>query len=128
VLLTGAVNTATGVGMEGSCLRTVRARLPATYTDLVKVDQAKLGSTMLTMNISTIAEYAWYDWVKIRNTAAKFPVSNIQLGRVLGADIDIGPAMARKILKKNGSVMYRTLLSSLTPDEIQSPTEKNERE
>jgi hypothetical protein len=83
---------------------------------------------MLTMNISTIAEYAWYDWVKIRNTAAKFPVSNIQLGRVLGADIDIGPAMARKILKKNGSVMYRTLLSSLTPDEIQSPTEKNERE
>jgi hypothetical protein len=32
--------------------------------------------------------------------AAKFPVSKIQLGRDLGAAIDIGPAMTRKILKK----------------------------
>jgi hypothetical protein len=36
--------------------------------------------------------------------------------------------MARKILKKNGSVMYRTSVMSLTPDEIQSPTEQKERE
>jgi hypothetical protein len=36
--------------------------------------------------------------------------------------------MARKILKKNGSMMYRTSVRSLTPDEIQSPTEKKERE
>jgi hypothetical protein len=81
-----------------------------------------------TVDISTIAEYAWYEWVKFRDTAAKFPVSEIQLGRDLGAAIDIGPAMARKILKKNGSVMYRTSVRSLTTDEIQSPTEKKERE
>jgi hypothetical protein len=36
--------------------------------------------------------------------------------------------MARKILKNNGSVMYRTSVRSLTPDEIQSPTEKKESE
>jgi hypothetical protein len=36
--------------------------------------------------------------------------------------------MARKILKNNGSVMYRTSIRPLTPDEIQSPTEKKERE
>jgi hypothetical protein len=36
--------------------------------------------------------------------------------------------VARKILKKNGSVMYRTSVRSLTPDEIQPPTEKMERE
>jgi hypothetical protein len=30
-----------------------------------------------TVDISTIAEYAWYEWVKFRDTAAKFPVSNI---------------------------------------------------
>jgi hypothetical protein len=71
-----------------------------------------------TVDISTIAEYAWYEWVKFRDTAAKFPVSKIQLGRDLGAAIDIGPAMARKILKKNGSVMYRTSVRPLTPDEI----------
>jgi hypothetical protein len=81
-----------------------------------------------TVDISTIEEYAWYEWVKLRDTAAKFPGSKIQLGRELGAAIDIGPAMARKIRKKNGSVMCRTSIRPLTPDEIQSPTENKERE
>jgi hypothetical protein len=81
-----------------------------------------------TVDISTIAEYAWYELVKFRYTAAKFPVSKIQLGRDLGASIDIGPAMARKILKNNGSVMHITATRSLTPDEIQSPTEQKESE
>jgi hypothetical protein len=36
--------------------------------------------------------------------------------------------MARKILKNNGSMMYRTSVRPLTPDKIQSPTEKKERE
>jgi hypothetical protein len=55
-----------------------------------------------TVDISTIAEYAWYEWVKLRDTAAKFPVSKIQLGRDLGTTIDIGPATTRRILKQNG--------------------------
>jgi hypothetical protein len=80
------------------------------------------------VDISTITEYAWYEWVKFRDTAAKFPGSKIQLGRDLGATIDIGPAMARKILKKNRSVVYRTAVRTFTPDEIQSPTEKKERQ
>jgi hypothetical protein len=80
------------------------------------------------VNIYTIAEYAWYEWVKFRDTAVKFPVSKIQLGRDLGAPIDIGPAMKRKILKMNGSVIYRSLVRPLTQDEIQSPTENKERE
>jgi hypothetical protein len=80
------------------------------------------------VDISTIAEYAWYEWVKFRDTAAKFPVSKIQLSRDFGAAIDIGAAMARKILKNNRSMMYRTSVRPLTPDEIQSPTEKKERE
>jgi hypothetical protein len=50
------------------------------------------------------------------------------LGRDLGAAIDIGPAMTRKILKQNGSVMYRSSVRSLTQDEIQSPTEQKERQ
>jgi hypothetical protein len=49
------------------------------------------------------------------------------IGIDLGAAIDIGPAMAHKIPKKNESVMYRTSVRSLTPDEIQSPTENKER-
>jgi hypothetical protein len=54
-------------------------------------------------------------------------VSKIQLGRDLGAAIDIGPAMMRTILKQNGSVMYRSSVIPLTQDEIQSPTERQER-
>jgi hypothetical protein len=81
-----------------------------------------------TVDISTIAEYAWYEWVKFRNTAAKFPVSKIQLGRDLGTAIDIDPAMMRIILKQKGSIMYRSPVRPLNQDEIQSPTEKKERE
>jgi hypothetical protein len=80
------------------------------------------------VDISMIAEYAWYEWVKFRDTAAKFPVSKIQLGRDLGAAIDIGPAMTHKILKQNRTVMYRSSVRYLTQDEIQSPTEQKERQ
>jgi hypothetical protein len=55
-------------------------------------------------------------------------VSKIKLGRDLGAAIDIGPAMTRKILKQNGSGMHRSSVRTLTQDEIQSPTEIQERE
>jgi hypothetical protein len=47
-----------------------------------------------TVDISTIAEYGWYTWVKFRDTTASFPVPKIHLGRDLGAAIDIGPAMS----------------------------------
>jgi hypothetical protein len=46
----------------------------------------------------------------------------------LGATIDIGPTMASNILKKNGQVMYRTSVRSLTPDEIQCLSEGKDRE
>jgi hypothetical protein len=36
-------------------------------------------------DISTIAEFGWYEWVKYNDTAASVPVSKIQLGRDLGA-------------------------------------------
>jgi hypothetical protein len=81
-----------------------------------------------TVDISTIAEYAWYEWVKFRDTADKLPVSKIQLGRDLGAAIDIFPAVTPKILKQNGSVMYRSSVRPLAQDEIQSPNESKERE
>jgi hypothetical protein len=55
-------------------------------------------------------------------------VSKIKLRRDSGDTIDIGPAMMHKILKKNGSVMYRSSVRPLTQYEIQSPTEKKERE
>jgi hypothetical protein len=81
-----------------------------------------------TVDIYTIAEYDWYEWVKLWDTATNFPVSKIQLGRDLGASIDIGPAMTRNILKQNWSIMLRSSVRPLTQDEIQSPTERKERD
>jgi hypothetical protein len=47
---------------------------------------------------------------------------------ILGVAIDIGPAMTRKILKKNGMVMNRSSVISRTLHEIQPPTELKERQ
>jgi hypothetical protein len=46
----------------------------------------------------------------------------------LGAAIDIGPAMARKLFKKIRHVMHMTSVIPITSDEIQSQTEQKERE
>jgi hypothetical protein len=69
------------------------------YTLEGQVPESKIEGEKV--DISTIAEYAWYEWVKFRDTAAKFPVSKVKLGRDLGAAIDIDPAITRKILKQN---------------------------
>jgi hypothetical protein len=50
-----------------------------TYLDIYglegQVPESKVKGE--TVDISTIAEYAWYEWVKFRDTAAEFPVSKI---------------------------------------------------
>jgi hypothetical protein len=78
-------------------------------------------------DISTISEYEWYEWVKFCDTSTSFPVSKVHSGRYVGAVIDIGPVMARKILKANGEVMYCAYVRSFTPEEIASPVEKQAR-
>lgn len=46
------------------------------------------------------------------------------LGQDLGPAIDIGPAMARKILKENGQVVIRLTVHSLTNSELMSQNKK----
>jgi hypothetical protein len=72
-------------------------------------------------DISTVAEYAWYEFVEYRDVSVGFPDTKIQLVRDLGPAIDIGSTMARIILKKNGKITYKTDVQSLTPDELASP-------
>jgi hypothetical protein len=74
-------------------------------------------------DISTVAEYAWYEFVKYRDVSVGFPDTKIQLGRDLGPAIDIGPTTARIILKKNGKITYKTDVRSLNPYELASPDE-----
>jgi hypothetical protein len=66
-------------------------------------------------DISTI-ENAWYEWFKFGDTSTSFHVSKVQLGRDVGADVDIGPVMAHKIMKSNGEVMHRTSVRSLATE------------
>ena len=49
-----------------------------------------------TSDITTFAEFAWYEWVKFRDTAVSFPEDQVILGRDLGPAIDIGPAYTRR--------------------------------
>jgi hypothetical protein len=58
-----------------------------------------------TADISAIALYCWYEWVMFLDMVIPFPEDNMVLGQDLGPAIDIGPAMARKILKENGQVV-----------------------
>jgi hypothetical protein len=81
-----------------------------------------------TSDISPLAEYAWYEWVKFRDTGQSFPDSKEWLGRDLRPAIDIGPAMSRKVLKINGQVMFRVSVRGLTLDEMQSPDKEKRRQ
>jgi hypothetical protein len=77
-----------------------------------------------TADISAIALLCWYEWVMFQNTLIKFPEDNVVLGRDLGPAINIGPAMARKILKENGQTVIRSTVRSLTPDKLKSEDHK----
>ena len=55
-----------------------------------------------TSDISQFCEFEWYERVKFRDVAIQFPDDSLVLGRYLGPSIDVGPALAAKILKQNG--------------------------
>jgi hypothetical protein len=81
-----------------------------------------------TANISSIAEFKWYEWVMFRDTSISFPDSKMVLGRDLGPALDIGPAMTRKVIKRNGEIVFQSTVRSLTPDEMADPVRAKERE
>jgi hypothetical protein len=74
-------------------------------------------------DISPLAAYVFYEWVKSQDTLVNFPDSKIQLEIYMGAAIDNVSMMARKVLKANGQMMYHTSIRYITPDEIHYPTE-----
>jgi hypothetical protein len=79
-----------------------------------------------TSYVYPLAKYAWYEWVKFRDTGQSFPHSKEWIDRDLGPAIDIGPAMSRKVLKINGELMCGVSVRGLTLDKIQSPDEQKQ--
>ena len=58
-----------------------------------------------------------------RDTIVSYPEDKMVLGRDFGPALDIGMAMTRKILKKNGIIVYRSTVRPLTPDEMADPVQ-----
>jgi hypothetical protein len=74
-----------------------------------------------TADISHKCEFAWFDWVMLRDNIPTFPEDKLILGCYLGPATDFGLALTVKILKSNGQVMYRSTLRHLTDYEHACP-------
>jgi hypothetical protein len=75
-------------------------------------------------DISPFAELGWYQWVKYWDLNESFPHHKEVLRRWLGPSVNVGPAMASKILKQNGQVIHVGTYRPLNEDELINP-EKN---
>jgi hypothetical protein len=93
-----------GVGLEmvrlwDDCLVRKTYVITSTVFDIFYLE-GQVPDTIVkgqTSDISPLAEYAWYEWVKFRDTGKSFPDSKEWLVRDLRPAIDIGPAMSRKV-------------------------------
>ena len=77
-----------------------------------------------TADISFISELGWYDWIKFRDTSETFPNDKVVVDRYLGPSTDVGPVLTAKILKMNGTVVYRSTYRGLNEDERNSAVEQ----
>ena len=72
-----------------------------------------------TADIITIVSNVWYNWIKFYDPVGNsFPEHKYYLGRYLGPEIGIGPALTAKILKINGEVVQQSTYRSLTAKEL----------
>ena len=78
-----------------------------------------------TPDITQLGELSWYEWVRFRDSAQQFPDDVLVLGRYLGPSIDVGPALAAKILKSNGQIVCRSTYRELTSDELEDDVVKD---
>ena len=73
------------------------------------------------VDISRLAEFAFYDWVYWYDQTAKFPDEKKTLGRYLGPSRDVGSAMCAKIIKENGQMRICSTYIAVSHDEMQKP-------
>lgn len=78
-------------------------------------------------DISHLSEFKFYEWVKFKREGLQFPFDSPQLGRCLGPAINQGNRMCQHVLTNKGHVMPIQTLRSLTPAEMNSPFEQEQR-
>ena len=79
-------------------------------------------------DISSLAQYSWYEWCYFREQSAQFPFNKEVLGRILGPARGDGNEMIQWILKADGNVVPRRTSRPLHTSEINSETEKWKRQ
>ena len=75
----------------------------------------------ISADISDICEFEFYEWVIFNDSQATFPETKFHVGRWLGRAVDVGSALAYKILKSNGIVVLRSTIRHLTLDKLANP-------
>ena len=70
-----------------------------------------------TPDISSLAEFAWYDWVYFITPGKMI---NTTLGRYVGPSFDIGEEMCTKILSSSGHIFHRTSVFPVSPEELRT--------
>ena len=68
-------------------------------------------------DISSLCQFAWYEWVYFRQGKASFPLMKEELGRCLGPCRNEGNEMCQAILQANGQIVPRRTLRRLTAHE-----------
>ena len=83
--------------------------------------------TGLTPDISTLAEFHWYQWVKWFDEKADLPDDQEKYARYLGPSRGVGNLLTSKLLNDKGNTLHRSTFRALTQEEIDSPKEKELR-
>jgi hypothetical protein len=81
-----------------------------------------------TVDISHLAEFAFYDWVFWLDSRPMFPEPEKTLGRYLGPSDHVGSQMTAKILRKNGVTRHVSTFKGLTAEDLADPRWKREME
>jgi hypothetical protein len=74
-----------------------------------------------TPDISILAEFSWYQWVKWFDEKASFPMDQEVYGRYLGPSKAVGCLMTSKILSEKGNTLHRSTFRPLTREELDDP-------
>ena len=79
-------------------------------------------------DISSLGQFAWYEWCYFQEHTARFPHNQEVLGRVLGPACGEGNKISQWVLKANGSVVPRRSVLPLHQSEIHSPSEQSKHQ
>ncbi len=79
-----------------------------------------------TPDISEYAHFSWMQWVWYRKPA-QFPEEDLQLVRWLGVAQDVGQAMTYWVLTHKGTVVARSSVTPVTPDDLLDETLEHQK-